>query len=832
MASLIPNAKTQFLDQNGRPLVGGKVYFYFVGTENKKDTFQDPALTIPNPNPVVLDSYGEASIWGVGAFRQVLTDKNGVQIWDQVTQESGEAVAGDFFEDTFVANGAPPFSFIPGTTTTLTLSRNYGSIGNIDVHFDASYQGPDQIASLSGQTLTFTAPIPLGVSNVYVKGGLTIPISKPASGSVTDDSVAAGSKLSNRIIFEFNVADYGLPTDGTSDSTPAARAAINAAMAVSGIGKAKVVFPAGVFRFLAASPTLDPGNGNIEFVGAGRDSTILIHEEGNATDASAFETRKHLFSHLSDTTMKGSVGFRDLQVKGTFAEGGYVERGGVSIALNYYRSIYIMNCRFTNKSQMNTACEHIGIVQVMNNEFDECMRDNVRFRSSWNCLVIGNTFKHSDDDAVALHQAVYVTGTGNIREGIIVADNTLEDTCGIHILGGRVVNVHDNILRRVKQTVINIDADANEGPNPIFAIKVHHNQIFDSLARAPFSAPQFCAISVTQFAPAGDTTIANTIPMQNVTSGGNAGLVTQFWPYRDENNASSGTFGWPTSVGIDISHNTIMRTLPAVAKYSDWGVGQCFSVGGYSDAPVTDAALRLSAGIAVPADARNLIVAGNTIMHTGSAISYYAPTTTFAGRNHKVYGNICYDFSFTGVLVNSPGSLLNFAADIYDNDFDGDPFHISSNRAPAGAWVADGAGPMGFFGNGITGVTFRENRIKNVSNPIVASNGVSFFIRDNHIVCSPAVTGFNAANKGIGNIPAAGPQYWHEIANCDPTSPGYNQQFNPTLLESTSIPTTGTYVAGHFVRNTAAGATVFGWQRLTTGSAHVAGTDWKAVNLS
>lgn len=217
MASLLPNAKTQFIDANGRPLVGGKVYSYFVSTETEKDTFQDPALSIPNTNPIILDSYGEASIWGTGAYRQVLKDKDDQLIWDQVTQESGTAVAGSFRDEVFVAGT----DFTPGTTDHLTLSQAYGSIDNIDVHFDAAYQGPDQILSLADDLLTFTAPIPEGVERVYVKGGLTIPITKPSTGSVGDDEIAKGSKADYRNSQTFDVREYGARGDVSLNSSGA-----------------------------------------------------------------------------------------------------------------------------------------------------------------------------------------------------------------------------------------------------------------------------------------------------------------------------------------------------------------------------------------------------------------------------------------------------------------------------------------------------------------------------------------------------------------------------------------------------------------------------------
>jgi hypothetical protein len=83
--SLIPNAKQQFLDGNGNPLAGGFVYFYIPSTTTFKNTYQNAALTILNTNPIILDSAGEAIIYGNGSYRQIVTDVNGNLIWDQPT---------------------------------------------------------------------------------------------------------------------------------------------------------------------------------------------------------------------------------------------------------------------------------------------------------------------------------------------------------------------------------------------------------------------------------------------------------------------------------------------------------------------------------------------------------------------------------------------------------------------------------------------------------------------------------------------------------------------------------------------------------------------------
>lgn len=86
-AGLLPNGKQQFCDANGAPLGAGTVAFYIPGTTTLKVTWKDPEQGTANTNPVNLDSAGEAIIYGFGQYRQVVKDKNGVLVWDQLTQD-------------------------------------------------------------------------------------------------------------------------------------------------------------------------------------------------------------------------------------------------------------------------------------------------------------------------------------------------------------------------------------------------------------------------------------------------------------------------------------------------------------------------------------------------------------------------------------------------------------------------------------------------------------------------------------------------------------------------------------------------------------------------
>lgn len=159
-----------------------------------------------------------------------------------LTQADIALIAASSAEEIFTAG----VDFIPGATQSLTLANNYVSAANIDIHFDAAFQGSDQF-SLVAQTLIFTSPIPVGVNKVYVHGGEVRSIGAPSDGTVTtstivdgavtaqklsanavvDTSVASGTKLYNRIHDISSVTDFGLPV--TSVTVAAAVTATQAA---------------------------------------------------------------------------------------------------------------------------------------------------------------------------------------------------------------------------------------------------------------------------------------------------------------------------------------------------------------------------------------------------------------------------------------------------------------------------------------------------------------------------------------------------------------------------------------------------------------------------
>lgn len=74
---------TQQLDQFGAPLAGGKLYLIQAGTvSTPQNGFQDSALTLPWPNPIVLSASGRLPQFFLadGSIKIRLTDVNGVEI--------------------------------------------------------------------------------------------------------------------------------------------------------------------------------------------------------------------------------------------------------------------------------------------------------------------------------------------------------------------------------------------------------------------------------------------------------------------------------------------------------------------------------------------------------------------------------------------------------------------------------------------------------------------------------------------------------------------------------------------------------------------------------
>lgn len=143
-ATLLPNGEQQFIDANGKPYANGRVYFYsnYPTCTVLKNTYQDSAAAVLNTNPVVLSAMGTATIFGTGAYCQVLKDQLGNTIWTKYTSDTssasnlgwggvsgGSANVQTLSASTFTGLDGQTVYFVAGFTNTGSMTLNINGIG-------------------------------------------------------------------------------------------------------------------------------------------------------------------------------------------------------------------------------------------------------------------------------------------------------------------------------------------------------------------------------------------------------------------------------------------------------------------------------------------------------------------------------------------------------------------------------------------------------------------------------------------------------------------------------------------------------------------------------
>jgi len=147
----------QFLDDNGDPLSGGKIYTYEAGTTTPKATYTSITGDTAHSNPIVLDAAGRVpgyEIW-------LLTSAQ----YKFVLKTAADVTV--FTIDNVVSNGFGASSIDnftgDGTEDEYTLTTAPSSEENTMVYINGVYQQKDSY-SLAGDVLTFSEAPPYNSS--------------------------------------------------------------------------------------------------------------------------------------------------------------------------------------------------------------------------------------------------------------------------------------------------------------------------------------------------------------------------------------------------------------------------------------------------------------------------------------------------------------------------------------------------------------------------------------------------------------------------------------------------------------------------------------------
>lgn len=625
----------------------------------------------------------------------------------------------------------------------------------------------------------------------------------------TGDEVQSAINNSARL---FNVINYGAGASG--DVTSAFQSAIDAASAAGG---GKVIVPAGSY-IIGTSVQLTIKDG-VKVEGDGRKITTINCKQGSntmlAASGASFEIEGVCFTGDwdNDYTQGGHIA--------------YFNQAGV---------ISITNCRFEKSRYMGLAVSRCQGFISLNNEIEKTNGDGFAIWDTPNVIINASSFRYCDDDSISVH-----TTDGFVsppRSRVVISNNTIADSQGIVCLGPKSVSINNNVMTRMMSYGIIVGAASSafeQGNTSMLSINVNDNIITDVFERPHGGNDENYYIRIYG-APRQAGTLDAVPGLNDSVSGSIIDLYGENKGYFYNDNIDDlSALPSPGNYFIRVSGNKLTRTLPSVDNYSDWGYGALwpgnYNSGNDYDGAVTEADLT-GYGFVIQGPLKNVLIESNIVSGVSHGIFFNdgAGIEDLWYDNFYVINNIFFRTTTYGVFW--PDNTVSQQGLVFKgNLFDIDPLHEDTGRNSDGSWDSPNDLPAFGIAN-LSGAIIEHNTFKNTSWPIAEGGGAVNYIRGNILHADPAATGYSASNKGIGNCPKAGPSYTYVIEECDPTDADYGTIKNVLEVESNNQPSSGTYVTGHFVANSLTGNIIdrlLGWQRITTGSNHISGTDWQPI---
>jgi parallel beta-helix repeat protein len=311
------------------------------------------------------------------------------------------------FADVFTGNGV---------TTSFTLTRNPGSVFNIDVSINGVTQVPNVDYILAATTLTFTSAPPAVASQILARYSEVFTLADADAANVR--YLPAGGVQTNvqaKLREIVSVKDFGAVGDGVTDDTAAIQAAIDTLTSQSAL-----TFPPGTYN---VSDNLTFAASNISVVGYG----AKIVQTGSLK-------RTFYFDSLTNIEISGLHFYG----KGSSDFDGASATAGTKGAAMWFDTCTYLNIH--DNLIENCAGGHIR--SRYDGSYSQFVNNRIVGIGTAGGIVRGD---NGVDVAIDIREAVALKS-----KNIVIANNVISDTCfGIFVGNGDGVTISNNTVRDI-----------------------------------------------------------------------------------------------------------------------------------------------------------------------------------------------------------------------------------------------------------------------------------------------------------------------------------------------------------------------------------------------
>lgn len=606
--------------------------------------------------------------------------------------------------------------------------------------------------------------------------------------------------------------------------------------------------------------------------GQGMNSTSITWNDNPAT----FNLFNAPNNNTGSTTAWNNISFEDLTIVGSalanFQAG---TSRGTPLIFGSVNNLSFMRVRSFGSRGFGMAARECLNVQAIDCEFAFTAGGAIDFSTCSLVKVDGCKIYHCGDDAIAIHSAQLApSDMWGVRRDWIVTNNIIFDSSGISILAPRNGLCANNMLDCIHSHGIAYQDSISTGPVGQGAAATMEAMICNNVITNVFDASLIRsgeptgANAITIAGTAAQIGGAPAIPGEATGSGVGA-VVDDLWYWRS--NPTTAGVAVAGTHGIIVYGNIITRNLPpgdgtanpvggvgtAPSLFSDYGFtytgetygytlpipnGQIWMRSGFFNFAThttppqttffTESQIRFT-GVAISGKiVRDVLIQNNQFRHLLAAVSLGANLM----RDVIVSNNHISDCWGQAVAAGLGAITVNNNTNVHriyinDNVIDVDPYQKNANRGPNGTWNFDtGQRPAAIWVQSGSGIIMQRNRARNCYTPVIALGGGLTQQSDNWMECDPGIT-TAGVSKGIRQLPTAGG--WSLVyIDGDPGSPTYGAILGtPMPSVSNASPSGGVWRTGDRVniglpRADGNGWIVDGWDRLTTGTSNVGGTDW------